>query len=286
MQSCIKGSRCSVDPSPIDLWNKAKPSLSTRANLSVFLYELRDIRRMFNILPPKHFNLRSWSDVLKYANGLHLNYNFGWKPFLADVKNTFRGVSTFESRLNKFLQEQDSSIYRHVSKGQVTTAFDESWTLPWNTNFRARVAGTITTTHSAGFRFSYHSPYDRGELNWRGMLDTLGLHVNPSNIWAVLPWSFVVDWFVDVGGALDTLSSDWSEPSVNIHTAYTSSQWTYEGTLTLIPQGVFSGSPSIVGTIHGREYSRTVGMPRYNLVTPDLNADKIRLLASLVGSRF
>lgn len=227
---------------------------------------------------------------MRYVNGnLHLNYNFGWKPFISDVKKAFRGVTTFEERLTKFVARQNKDISRKASKGPFDTSTESTWTLPYRSNptIKALTKVTVKTVHSAAFRFGYAIPdYSEKELRWRSMLDTLGLDVNPANIWAVIPWSFVVDWFAGVGGALDTLSSDWVEPFINVIQAYTSTKWEYELTLRLDPNGGgYWGDIMNVVTLKGSKYTRLLGMPKYQMVYPDLNADKIRLLASLAVSR-
>jgi hypothetical protein len=41
-----------------------------------------------------------------------------------------------------------------------------------------------------------------------GLLDTLGFELNPRIIWDALPFTFVIDWFFDVGGYLNRYSID------------------------------------------------------------------------------
>lgn len=286
-------SYCPNDPSPIDLWNRVKPTMATRANLSVFLYELRDVRRMFQVIPSKHLTvvgtkrrITDWRSAIKYGNDFHLNYNFGWKPFTRDVVQTFRAVSSFEKRLTRFVTSQNQILSRKVSKDPTLTFVNATWTLPYNAGFKVTVTGSIETIHSAAFRFAYSIPrYSEGEMRWRSWADSLGLNISPANVWAVIPWSFVADWFVNVGKGLDTVSQDWIEPIVDVLQAYHSSKWTYSLTFKVTPQGSFSGGAAPVGAIQGTRYGRHLGMPSYNMTGPDLNADRIRLLASLVAGR-
>lgn len=295
----LADSRLPPDPNPMDLWDRAKPTMETRANLSVFLYELRDLKRMFEVLPVKHFN-RKWKDIfrysrgrptgrqgwLKYVNDQHLNLMFGWRPFLSDVKKFYRGMATFDERLSRFVNQAGQDLSRHRKKGPITTTIDESWTLPYDSHFRARLIGQIESTYAAAFRFAYSLPdYSPEELRWRAWADTLGARIDLATIWAVIPWSFVVDWFVTVGKSLEQNSVAWVEPYVNLHQAYHSARYSYSFTLELYPQGGWTGPGSTVGRITGSKYVRTIGMPRFTIETPDLDANKIRLLASLGLSR-
>jgi len=172
--------------------------------------------------------------VLRYGNNQHLNYNFGWKPFLKDVKNTFKAVSSYEKRLAAFVSEADRDLQRHSKGSPKSGRYVNAWTCFWDSNWRATITVDYEAVTAAGFRFRYSVPnYSAEELFWRGYADSLGLNVTPANVWAVIPWSFVVDWFVNVGKGLDTYSSDWVEPEVQLFDAYYSQRCKYSGTLTL-----------------------------------------------------
>lgn len=288
---------------PKGLWDSIMPTMQTRANLFVFLAELRDVVRMFKLIPIKHLRVRSrlakglkefssydkpvkdWRSALKYGNDLHLNYNFGWKPFLRDVINTFEGVSSFDGRLQKFVARQNMDLSRKRSTQPTTTPLNKTWTL-YDPHWRAEITGEVESRYSCFARYAYVIPQmSEGELRWRSMLDTLGLRASPKNIWAIIPWSFVIDWFVNVSNALDTLDDGWVRPEISVSEAYFSWSWKYSATLRLYPQSGWTGAGSKVADIVGTRYLRTLGVPDFTVKTPDLDADKIRLLASLVGSK-
>jgi hypothetical protein len=48
------------------------------------------------------------------------------------------------------------------------------------------------------------------------IMDTLGVNLNPAIIWNAIPWSFVIDWLINVGKFLDGLKISNMEPTVNI----------------------------------------------------------------------
>lgn len=265
-------------------FNRVKPSMTGRANLAVFLYELRDVKRMFEIIPKKHlrskrgFGFKDWRSALSYANGQHLNYAFGWRPFLSDVKAVWKGLNTFEARLSKFVNMANRDLVLKASDSG-----EDSGTKVWEGFPRAVLQYTHTYTHHSKFCLSYSVPeYSDRELRTRAMLDTLGLHVNAANVWAVLPWSFVVDWFADVGGYLDEYSEDWLSPALVLSSAMSSVSNVSKGTITL---QYGSGAPTQVASVECETYRRRLGFPLNEVMLGDLNSDKIRLLASLVGSR-
>lgn len=265
-------------------FNRVKPTMNSRANLAVFLYELRDIKRMFELLPKKHLldkrgkRFKDWRSALKYANGQHLNYAFGWRPFLNDVKNTFRGLSTFEERLSKFVNQANTDLRRHASDQS-----ESSGSYVWNGGaWEATLSWSFTAKHTSTFWMNYSVPnYSERELRVRAYLDTLGLQINLANIWAVIPWSFVVDWFVGVGKYLDAYSVDWLEPWINLLQASSSVKCEGTANVTLRYTG-YSNPPLKVGDFQFKAYHRRLGTPGNEVLFGDLNPDKIRLLASLV----
>lgn len=260
-------------------WEKCKPSMNTRANLAVFLYELSDIKRMFDILPKKHFSIGNWRDVITHANNQHLNYNFGWKPFIRDVKNVFNGLSSFDKRLVRFCREQGRVLDRRwKDDSDVSKTTSETFSI-----YRAEARTTYSVRESSAFQFTYGIPeYGRTNLRARALLDTLGLDINLANVWAILPWSFVVDWFFNVGGYLSQYSTDWLQPWVDyIQGCHSIKQ---VGTVAHTLTNTAYGGAATIGNLSFTHYVRSPGIPRFSLDTTPLDADKIRLLASLVGS--
>lgn len=269
-------------------WKKCKPSMATRANMAVFLAELRDVKRMFDLIPGKHFNLSNWTEVARYGNSLHLNYNFGWKPFISDLKSAWKGLSTFEQRLAKFLDSQNLDLTcrwgdKPISAGTESGYF--SPTLDYQA-FRYKYKIDVKTKFSSTFQFSYTlPPFDYQSMRWRAYLDTLGLAANAANVWELIPWSFVIDWFVDVGSYLEQFSDDWIEPWIYFCQACSSVK--REAKITYILQYQAYGFPvTDFARYTDTLYSRSVGIPRVALSSPaELSSDKIRLLVSLGASR-
>lgn len=269
-----------------DRWLKAKPSLTTRLNLSVFLAELRDISRMFEILPGRHFSSKNPYDLLTYANNQHLSYNFGWKPFLRDIYSLVKGVTEFESRLRQFLQEEGVLLTKHISGGEQTFSPYERLVSSYDTTWARIRTGHYSYVQRSTFQFTYELPkLSENEIRWRALLDTLGLTMNPSDFWAIMPWSFVVDWFVSVKSVLEKSNEDWLQPWVYFAQACTSIRVDYS--IQDVVENTYPGCTAVAGTAcstKGTYYERVAGLPNFSLRQTDLDADKIRLLTSLLGS--
>lgn len=268
-------------------WEVAKPSLATRAGLAVFLYELRDLKRMFEVLPGKHFSVRDWRSVLKYANDQHLNYNFGWKPFLRDIRNVLEGMRTLDERMAKFMASASMELHRRVGDAPLVVSGLETGPNTVNTFFTYELIWNLVVERASSFDFYYTLPeYGQRELRWRALLDTLGLNANPSTIWAVMPWSFVVDWFYNVSSVLKATETDWVAPWITIHQACYSRKVSGSVELHVRTPADYRGYKQLPGfTVRFSQYDRCVGMPVNSGITGPLDADKIRLGSSLLLSR-
>lgn len=272
------------DTGHYDRWQAVKPSMTSRANLFVSLAELRDIKKMWDILPKKHVHAKDWYQMLHWANGLHLNWNFGWEPFISDVYKTFVVTADFERRLSRLLREQDRPLRKRFADHPVDLS--EEWTETFSFDPNKWVVWTLkgTIKRASCFDFTYWLPnYGSEEMRWRAWLDALGLHATIGNLWRIVPWAFVADWFVDLGRYLDTFQNDWIAPWVEWHQACYSQK--VQGTLTAKvfhrsgTGQIYSGTPV---SLHLSQYIRRLGAPTFQAGDATLDADKIRLGASLL----
>lgn len=272
-------------------FDSAKPTMTTRANLSTFLYELGDVSRMFKVIPSRHFKLSNWRDVLSYANGQHLNYNFGWKPFISDVRKLFSATCNWETRLDKFVKDQGRSLHR-VRRTEYEFSVPKTRDTSPPALLRAGTgefwkwyySGSGTRYNASAFDYRYQLPqYSKNGLRARGLLDTLGLNVTPANVWQVLPWSFVIDWFYDVEGYLKLYGNDWITPYIVWEQSCCSYQIKYSGSWWM-ENSRGNVLPGIKVDAH--YYNRYVGaIPNFSGTTDPLSADKIRLGGSLLLGR-
>jgi hypothetical protein len=58
------------------------------------------------------------------------------------------------------------------------------------------------------------------ERTLRGTLDSLGFELNPGILWDAIPFSFIVDWFFDVGAILNKFRFDTLELPIEIEDCY------------------------------------------------------------------
>lgn len=82
-------------------------------------------------------------------------------------------------------------------------------------DYRPRYHATIDYTYSLPDYKSFKSM----RRTLRGFLDAFGVKFDPSIIWNAIPFSFVVDWVVDVGGWLRQFSTNDLGLQVVVHSA-------------------------------------------------------------------
>lgn len=123
----------------------------------------------------------------EYAANAWLELQFGWKPLLQDLHDIFTLLS---ERQNQYENLPWFSIHGY---GKSVIRMDQ-------TDFTGRFVGDIT------YKYAYNATYTISDSPL-DMLESLGLH-NPLSIaWEIVPFSFVVDWFLPIGDWIEAQSA-------------------------------------------------------------------------------
>lgn len=229
---------------------RLRPDLTT-VSIPNFILELKDIRRMFTLF-------KSNLSLAKNVAGAHLNYKFGWKPFIGDLQNIYNGVAKLHDRLVAW--EKSINVLQHGS----TTLLKDSTTISGSSpaGFHS-VAWTLTVTRHVKAHIKWKplplaimQPFEK---TLRALMDALGFELNPRIVWNALPFSFVLDWFFDVGSFLERFNIDALElPIVYIDSALDYKEVikiesTYQGTgMNWIPRTFRSPSWVTMSTYYQR----------------------------------
>lgn len=188
-----------------------KPDL-TVASAPNFILELGDVKRMFDI----------WNGKVglgKNLAGGHLNYAFGWKPFIGDLKNIIQALSSTVERINQFQQQLNKLTHRSKVVLRENYSLDGSSIA---SETKCSFSGTLKreVTAHAVWRAKPLEALSAEMLYVRGVLDSLGFELNPAIVWNAIPFSFVIDWLVNVGSYLDRFKVDTLELPVEIVDTY------------------------------------------------------------------
>lgn len=184
---------------------------------------------------------RSFSEVLDRFNGKFLEYQYGWKPLIHDLQDacvalTASSVEFVKGRASQVVQHNDSrstvidvapaGAKRYRTETVIATHRVHGW-----------AASEVKDGVPARFGFD---PFKTG--------------------WEIVPYSFVIDWFIDVGSWIDTVSP--FAPGRLLGSCVSiKSEITRSITLREEQDGQFHGAIKNVGA--GNLGARTVVITRY-----------------------
>lgn len=218
----------SYRPSPIDLGvgtqflNSLRPTKSA-ANLAQALIELfLDLPRLpFEAL----IEAKRLTDTLKKGSSEYLNAVFGWAPIVSDIQKIVNAVANVTKIINQFERDSGKQIRRRAARpwtqqsdtvvSQTTgigTTFGEGsgyyGSRIFTSSFNARGASTVSERYTEKYAFSGAFMYLLAgeetfldQMNRYGQLANklLGIRLNLEVLWEIAPWSWLADWFSNVG---------------------------------------------------------------------------------------
>lgn len=213
-------------------WNKFKPG-KPGANLGQALVELHQIP-----------TIPRWVKGLRFYQNLgnnYLNYQFGWRPFLNDLMDGVKSAHTMAKRLAQLRRDNGKWVRRRgiISSDTVVTPISAYGTTSYpllTSEFYLNPVNPATESqywhetrkHWFSAAFRYWIP-DINEPDWEynAIVKQLGLYPTPGLVWEVLPWSWLVDWFTNIGDVLDNVSGNAAE-NLTAKYAYLMSSLTVE----------------------------------------------------------
>jgi hypothetical protein len=171
------------------------------------------------------FDYQSKTRSLRYAGSEYLNIQFGWQPLIAEYANMIRvfiGLDRMvyaESNRRKRAWDGPSTATvgaatdRVLSDNPIAGATGETWRTISGSPDLAHPWNLTTTTKSLvreDYRFSarYSSlvkPNSRSNGFVEKAEDTLrqlGLVDDPSLVWELTPWSWLIDWAANIGNSI------------------------------------------------------------------------------------
>lgn len=173
---------------------------------------------------PKRIGSELLQDQVKWyrrAGSEYLNLEFGWKPLVNDLRDLSKSIMETEALLKQLARDSGKRTRRRMSFPEVRTTDVQSRSKnylflgndPGSYDLMRQDDGNTTTTSVTktwfSGSFSYH--YDPADLTNVSRIATqarilYGLRLDPEVLWNLAPWSWLADWFVDVGPVLHNLS--------------------------------------------------------------------------------
>lgn len=169
-------------------------------------------------LQSMHHQARDFRDL----GGEYLNVQFGWKPFISDVKSTLSAARDHEKILRNLQRNSGRNIRRRVDlpSESITTREDVGnfYAAPLNGGLwkviQRPATKTTTVTKKRWFSgaFTYHLDPGKTALGKAKRISQeanhlFGIGLTPETLWELAPWSWAVDWVGNTGDVIHNLSS-------------------------------------------------------------------------------
>jgi len=190
---------------------------------------------------------------LKSVGKEYLNVEFGWLPLFGDIVKAVHTLNKVDKILIQLKRDSERGVRRKMELWSESTTPESSsnigYYLPsrpsqWLPDFGANAQRTIEThvkkrVWGSG-RFRYHfEGYKELGLTSQQLRVISGIEVNPRLVYELLPWSWLVDWYSNLGPII----SNWVSMSEDAFVAdYAYVMGSIEITTTDISSGPYYSS--------------------------------------------
>jgi hypothetical protein len=204
--------------------NEMRPTAPV-SGLGVTIGELREGvpaivgRHLLKSLLSDHKRQRS---LLKEGSDEYLNWEFGWKPLVADLYDAARAVKRSEKIVAQLYRDSGRDVRRRfgfpVSKETTVEQFGNRYPFLPGHGYLSGAPGTLHVTTEnlrtvwvSGMCRYYIPPADdlRGKMLHHTAVANklLGVRPDPELLWELAPWSWLADWVTDMGSLVGNLTS-------------------------------------------------------------------------------
>lgn len=232
--------------------------------------------------------------VARKAAWANLAYQFAVRPTVSDAMKAIKTLQSYKQSLSRLINEAGQSQRRHYSRpvdNHVTLPAD-IFIDPGSSAFGAtsttirRMEWVTRPKYCASMYFTYDTSALRGNfgrINY--LLNAFGINRPASILWEAIPYSFVVDWFVNVGDVIGSVEDAIANPlPIVIHDFSESLKWEYRTRAEWRLDNVYKCD---IAQVSVKSYSRNRSIPstydRLSVRTPSLN--QVGLGASLITVR-
>jgi len=155
----------------------------------------------------------------KQAGGEYLNYQFGWVPFVSDLRDFAYAVSHSSDIVTNYIDHSNVKIRRRlVLTDETHNETDERDTYirtPWSDNIGwTRMYFNSVSKERMWFSgaYQYYVPVDNSAVSrfrrYKALAHKLyGVDLDPQTVWNIAPWSWAADWKGDVGSVIHNWSA-------------------------------------------------------------------------------
>jgi len=211
-------------------WSKYRPGQRS-ATVAEFIGEISDLPRMLKTTAMSFYDLyrgrfgRTPKGAAKKAADNWLNHQFGWMPFLHDVRRFYKTWQRADQLVRQLIVDNGQWIRRHgtVAKSSSVGRLIHYGPSSLGTTYPSFVEPNFFLTNQAGTmdvdnvitqRFWFEGTFKYWIPNvesvaWRKSVAKriYGTDVTPAVVWELIPWSWLVDWFTNVGDIISNVDN-------------------------------------------------------------------------------
>lgn len=152
-----------------------------RGSLGDILKRMKKLKDKFKV---KQLSLNEKDEVLESYFQLWLQYRYEWRVLLYDIQDLHGALMLFDEKRKIFSERSGITQSGISSKQKIFTGTDHVYTCDLNIHWEHSLRGAITARISPP-----------------------QMQINPLvTAWELTKWSFILDWAVDVGTAIEALS--------------------------------------------------------------------------------
>jgi hypothetical protein len=167
---------------------------------------------------PNAAGVATWRNRTHLANSAgdeYLNVEFGWLPFVSDLKNFAKAVNNSHeiwSRYRKGSGHKSRVGYSFPSTEDSKSSAVSFGALPSSAGTGSGIVTEFardTIWFKGAFKYYIPEPHGLGSRMeyYRSQARLLyGLDLSPATVWNLTPWSWATDWFADTGDVLNNIS--------------------------------------------------------------------------------
>lgn len=308
--------KTSIGGNTLPLSSPSDAALLARMNISkpmvdlpLFLFELKDlpgmakqvatfgkslpeaIRLIRNAMAELRRRAGASDKTLQGAAQINLALGFGWAPLISDLADMLGLADAFERRKQQLQKlSEGKSVKKRIKIDEntqtITVGNDRIGTVAGV----AEIYGTRTrTVRSRKWATSQWQANDLNNLpslpsDWDVVKSMLGLEISHATLYAAIPWSFLIDYFTNIG--------DFLEAGRNSHTFHSHHFCVMEEHIstTTWTRGSHASDDKWVSGGSGREvveskFRRPINGSPIPSLWPFLSANQVSNLASLAIAR-
>jgi len=163
--------------------------------------------------------LKERTSFMKALGGEYLNVQFGWAPLVSSLKDASKAIMESEEILTQLARDSGKNVYRkrHSPVVRKTTVDHRNTVYPFgvsNVDYTAPPWFRVTdaTATETWFSRCYTYCFEPAKMNNLSRIAAearllYGLKLTPDVLWNLAPWSWLIDWFVNVGPLISNVSA-------------------------------------------------------------------------------